>query len=213
MNIRELLFRGNPYDGFPIRDDSQVNGWNSRHPKLAELLHQIRPKLVLEIGSWLGASALFMAENTDAHILCCDTWLGAKEMWDNQADPERYQALKIEHGHPTIYLDFMSNVIKAGKQNQITPMPMPSSIGLKLLDAWDIRPDLIYVDGSHDFQDCLQDIKLSMALRPRIICGDDFYSWPDVGRAVHSWLPDAHKEEDGFWYVDTQNRASSAAIE
>jgi hypothetical protein len=212
MNIRERLFQTDPYLDFPVRE-SEVRGWNSEHPKLKEILHQIQPRNILEIGTWLGASAIFMARNSQAHLVCLDTWLGAQEMWENQADPERYGALRIEHGYPTIYRDFMSNVIREGFQDRITPMPLPSSIGLKLLESWKFRPDLIYVDGSHSFEDCREDVKLSMVLGPRIICGDDFHSWPEVGRAVSSWLPDVQVEESGFWWVDTRNRISSAAIE
>lgn len=212
MTIRERLYREDPYLNFHIRD-SNLNGWNSRHPKLSELIKETKPELILEIGTWLGASALFMAENCDAHILCLDTWLGALEMWENQDDPERYKALRIENGYPTIFRDFMSNVISAGKQSQITPMPMPSSIGLRLLGKWNVTPDLIYIDGSHDYEDCLSDIKLSFCLNPRIVCGDDFHSWPGVGRAVKKWIPDAHVNQDGFWWVDRCNRVSSPAIE
>lgn len=210
--IRERLFERDPYEGFDLRD-SQLNGWNSRHPKLAELLQLISPSLVVEVGSWLGASALFMAEHTDAHILAIDTWLGAAEMWDNKGDPERYQALVIEYGHPTIYFDFLSNILIAGKRSQITPWPIPSNIGLKLLNQWGYRPDLIYIDGSHDYQDVRSDISLSAQLFPRIICGDDYHSWAGVKQAVNEWFPDARKEEDGFWWIDRANRVTSAAIE
>lgn len=212
MNIRELLFRTDPFENFPVRE-SELNGWNSRHPKLAELIQEIKPKTIVEVGTWLGASALFIAEHTDAKIYCIDTWLGAQEMWDNQGDPERYGALKIEHGVPTIYRDFMSNVIRAGKQHQITPMPMPSTIGLRLLNSWNVHPDLVYIDGSHEKTDVLMDIKLSFQLHPRIVCGDDYWSWVGVREAVDNWIPDAHKEADGFWWVDRMNRASSGAIE
>lgn len=212
MTIRERLYRDDPYRDFPIRE-SQLNGWNSRHPKLGELIQETQPKLILEIGTWLGASALFMSENSNAHILCLDTWLGASEMWENQADPERYEAMRIEHGYPTIFFDFMSNVIRSGKQSQITPMPMPSNIGLRLLDKWNVTPDLIYIDGSHQYEDVLSDIQLSFCLNPRIVCGDDFHSWTGVGRAVKKWIPDAHVEKDGFWWVDRKNRVSSPAIE
>lgn len=213
MNIRELLFHQNPYDNFIPNPDSQLNGWNSRHPRLAELIADTNPRLILEIGSWLGASALFMAENTDAHILCLDTWLGALEMWDDRFGPERKEALRLKNGYPTIYQEFLSNVVRARKQDQITPMPMPSSIGLRLLSGWNISPDLIYIDASHEKADVMQDIRLSMALRPRIICGDDYHNWEGVRKAVNECLPDAHKRVDGFWWVDTHNRVSSPAIE
>lgn len=212
MTIRQLLYTTDPYLNYPVRD-SEVRGWNSRHPKLGELIRLINPRLIVEVGSWLGASALYMTEHTDANIVCLDTWLGAGEMWKNHDDPERYLSLKIEHGQPTVMRDFMSNVIRAGKQDQITPMPLPSGIGLRLLEHWSVQPDLIYVDASHEFPDVVSDIRLSLNLRPRILCGDDFSIWEGVTRAVMQCVPDAHKEPNGFWWVDLQNRVSSAAVE
>jgi hypothetical protein len=90
---------------------------------------------------------------------------------------------------------------------------MPSTIGLRLLSVWNVRPDLIYVDASHAEEDVLLDLKGSLALRPRILCGDDYGVWDGVTRAVNKTLPDAWKGPYGFWWVDMQNRVSSAAIE
>lgn len=210
--IRDRLFDKDPYEDFEPRE-SEVRGWNSRHPKLGELLREIQPNLIVEIGTWLGASALYMSENTDAHILAVDTWTGAPEMWDNKNDPERYQALRIENGYPTIYRDFLSNVMRAGKQNQITPWPVPSSVALGLLNQWGYRPDLIYIDGDHSYPRVKEDISLSAQLFPRIICGDDYFSWHGVRKAVDNWFPDAEKTPEGFWWVDRANRKTNAAIE
>jgi len=210
--IRDILFEKDPYEGFQPRE-SEVRGWNSEHPKLGELIREIQPKLIVEIGSWLGASALYMAQHTDAEILCIDTWTGAPEMWTDRGDTERYQALKIEQGMPTIYLDFLSNVMRAGKTHQITPFPVPSTVGLTVIRKLGIKPDLIYIDGDHTYRNVQTDISMSCELRPRILCGDDFLSWPDVGRAVTKELPDRIVEKDGFWYVDMANRRTSGAIE
>ena len=210
--IRDILFEKDPYEGFQPRE-SEVRGWNSEHPKLGELIREIQPKLIVEIGSWLGASALYMAQHTDAEILCIDTWTGAPEMWTDRGDTERYQALKIEQGMPTIYLDFLSNVMRAGKTHQITPFPVPSTVGLTVIRKLGIKPDLIYIDGDHTYRNVQTDISMSCELRPRILCGDDFLSWPDVGRAVTKELPDRIVEKDGFWFVDMANRRTSSAIE
>lgn len=201
MTVREQLFTTDPYLDFPVRN-SQVAGWNSRHPKLGELIQEIQPMLILEIGSWLGASALFMAEHTDAEIVCCDTFTGAAEFWVDKEDPSRYLALKIEHGFPTVYRDFMSNVIWAGKQHQITPMPLPSAVGMEWLWLNKIRPDLIYVDGSHSYESTMSDIKWALRLSPKIICGDDNCSvWPGVQMAVeHHFGARAVVEPDSFWH-------------
>ena len=209
--LRDRIYQNDPYQGIELRP-LKLNGWNSRHPKLGELIREIQPKLIVEVGTWMGASALYMSEHTDAEILCIDTWLGSPEMWGNQADPERYQSLDIQAGYPTIFRQFQSNVVHHGKAHQITPFPVPSNIGLSLLNEWGIKPDLIYIDGDHTEAAVKQDISLSAQLFPRIICGDDFGSWHGVTAAVKKWFPDANSD-NGFWYVDRQNRVTSAAIE
>lgn len=201
MTIRDRLYITDPYLDFPVRE-SQVRGWNSEHPKLAELIQEIQPKLILELGSWLGASALFMAKYTDAEIVCCDTFTGAAEFWTDKMDPERYQALRIEHGMPTVYRDFMSNVIAAGKQHQITPLPVSSLVGMELFEIWGIAPDLIYIDSSHSYQSVFSDISCAKRIAPKVICGDDYNEvWPGLVGAIDYLLPHRAVEVDSFWWV------------
>ena len=86
----------------------------SRHesPAFRELVLQARPKLIVEVGTWKGASAIRLAEEVEsaglaAQILCIDTWLGALEFWTAQDDPERYQSLQLKHGWPQVFYQFM----------------------------------------------------------------------------------------------------------
>lgn len=210
--IRHLLHATDPYDGFePF--DSEVQGWNSEHPKLAELILEIQPKLVVELGSWRGASALWMAKHTDAEIVCVDTWLGSAEMWTDHGDETRYKALKHRNGYPQVYFEFLSNAVKAGKAHQITPCPMPTTQALDLLLHWKIQPDLIYVDASHDFASVVSDIKRSQALWPRILCGDDYHHWDGVKRAVDHMLPTKTVEDSGLWWVDRSKGFNNASME
>lgn len=211
-SVRSLLHKTDPYLGFTPYD-SEVRGWNCQHPRLAELILEIEPSLVIEVGSWLGGSALWMAQHTDAEIVCIDTWTGAREMWTDTNDPDRYGALKHEFGFPTIYRDFLSNVVKAGKQDQITPFPVPSCVGLPALLDLKVRPDLIYIDGDHSFHSVRTDIGLALPLWPKIICGDDYYSWPQVGEAVRKSLPGHQVDENGFWWIDRTKMGGGAAAE
>lgn len=212
-SVRNLIHKTDPYLGFSPNYDSEVRGWNCRHPKLAELIREIKPSLIVEVGSWMGGSALWMAEHTSAEIVCIDTWTGAREMWTNTNDPDRYGALKHENGYPTIYRDFLSNVVKAGKQDQITPFPVPSSVGLPALLDLGVKPDLIYIDGDHSFNSVRMDIGLSTPLWPTVICGDDFYSWPQVGEAVKKSLPTYKVDEHGFWWFSRDMMNANAAAE
>lgn len=148
------------------------------------MIRQTNPSAIVEVGTWLGASALHMAGLCGAEIVCVDTWLGSKEMWDNFGD-SRHDQLQLRHGYPQLYYQFLSNVVHAGKQGQITPCPLPSLIAARLLLEKGARFDLCYIDASHDEEDVLADIAAWLPLlRPGgVLFGDDL-DWPSVDAAI-----------------------------
>src|SRR5690606_6142041 len=97
--VRPLLHRIDPYRDFPFDaypDDT--SGWGSDSRAFGELVEELRPQLILEVGTWKGGSALNLASHVqrldlDTEIVCIDTWLGALEMWTDLNDPARYGAL------------------------------------------------------------------------------------------------------------------------
>lgn len=171
------------YDGFepwPLN----VYGWHSDAPIFRRLIEETRPKQVLEVGSWVGASAIHMAEcakaaGLDTKILCVDSFSGAPEFWTKYAgEPDR--DLKLKHGYPQIYFQFLSNVVHSGFASTILPFPVPSSIGLRVLREKGFKADLIYVDASHEKEDVAHDLRGCYPLLPKtggVIFGDD-WSWP-----------------------------------
>lgn len=192
------LHQVNPYVDFPLADwPARVEGWNSTDAIFRELIQELNPQLIVEVGTWLGASALHMAgelarrqRNNAARIVCVDTWLGALEFWTKLDDPERHQMLRLRHGYPSVYYQFLANVIHAGAQNVIIPFPQTSLIAARWFAAKRVRPDLIYLDASHEEAD----VKADMAawfevLRPGgVLLGDDYSgAWPGVRAAVDDW--------------------------
>lgn len=200
MNIRSLIHHDDPYEGFDADAyPADVLGWNDHSAMFSQLARDAT--LIVEVGSWLGRSAITIADACpSAHIICIDTWLGAAEMWRDHNDPERFGQLRLKNGYPTIYYHFLANVVRAEKQDRITPFPLPSAIALRMIGKWCISPDLIYIDASHDFPDVMDDISAAMRLHPRVLCGDDYRHWPGVREAVDRLLPSANKNEDGFWW-------------
>lgn len=192
MNLNDL-HRLNPYANFPrdLYPPHPFAQWGSEDSNFAELIAKVQPKLIIEVGSWLGGSAIHMADlmsyfSWPYNIVCVDTWLGALEMWTDQTDETRYGALGLEFGYPTLYYTFLSNVIAAGHEDVIIPFPQTSLIAARWFTQKNIQADMIYLDGSHDYSDVVSDLMAYWSLvRPGgVLFGDDYYTWHDVGQAV-----------------------------
>ena len=52
---------GNIYEGIKPSGAETIQGWNSNNPAFRELIEKKRPKVIIEVGTWLGASAINMA--------------------------------------------------------------------------------------------------------------------------------------------------------
>ncbi|MEA3207948.1 MAG: hypothetical protein QOE70_1005 [Chthoniobacter sp.] len=190
-DLLRLLHRTDPYEGFDFQSHPlDLQGWGGESPAFRELISEIKPRLVIEVGSWKGASAVQMGlaieeANLPTTILCVDTWLGALEFWLDHHDPERYQSLQLRHGYPSVYSQFLANVCHRGLQKRIVPFPQTSSIAAVWLRKQGITAELIYVDGSHEEEDVYQDLCSYWELLAGggILFGDD-YAWDGVRLAV-----------------------------
>lgn len=187
-----LLHRVDPYEGFPYEDyPDDPSGWGSDSPAFAGILESVRPRrLVVEVGTWKGGSAITMARalrdlGSDARILCIDTWLGALEFWTDQDDASRYGALALRHGYPSVYYQFLANVCHAGLRDRIVPFPQTSATAALWLRCQGLSAEAIYIDGSHEEEDVYQDLAdYWEVLEPGgVIFGDD-YAWDGVRLAV-----------------------------
>lgn len=188
---RPCIFQQNdPYDGFTEYRPLDLQGWGSLDPMFADLLTQLRPRLIAEIGTWKGASAIHQAEISrklgfDCEIVCVDTWLGN---WQHRARPTGEGSISdlcLKSGYPMLYYQFLSNVILSGVDDIITPLPLPSLSAVKLFEHYKLRPNLVYIDADHEYESVSQDLPVWFErLAPGgILCGDDF-TWPGVERAV-----------------------------
>ncbi len=191
VDIRKLLHAADPYAGF---DATQIpldlHGWGSDSPAFRQLLTELKPRLAVEVGTWKGGSAIQMADliaelGLPTEILCIDTWLGALEFRTDHDDPERYRSLALKHGYPTVYYQFLANVVHRGHQARIIPFPQTSQTGALWLRWFDLRAGMIYIDGSHEEEDVYADLIASWEVLAAggAIFGDD-YGWDSVRLAV-----------------------------
>ena len=191
------LMGGNPYEGFDMAGRQlDVTGWQFRHPWFESIITQVKPRAILEVGTWKGASALLMANyarraNPQAEVLCVDTWLGShRVLWSN---PEYRRQLLLKNGYPQQYFQFLANVILSGMQDAVFPMPMTSYAATDILSASDLRFEVIYIDAHHDEDEVYSDIRRCWKLlRPGgTMFGDDYLvTEPGVVKAVNRFAAD-----------------------
>ncbi|MSP87766.1 MAG: class I SAM-dependent methyltransferase [Alphaproteobacteria bacterium] len=178
---------GNPFTTFPYRErQSDLQGWMDARSILFTAIERLRPELIVEVGTWKGASTVAMAQHMDklsvpGRIVCVDTWLGGVEhMLGNE---ENGNWLNLRWGWPHLYEQFLANVMYAGVAARIVPVPQTSHIAARLLGHLGLRPSLIYLDASHDFMDVAIDLQLHWVLLAPggILVGDDYtIHWPGV---------------------------------
>jgi hypothetical protein len=210
--LLERLFGRDPYADFPAEayplDD---RGFNLPEKALS-LVVEVRASRIIEVGTWKGRSAFFMADRLTAadvpfELVCVDTWLGSTERWYDEAVAcKREKALKLQHGRPGIYEQFIANVIKKGYARSIVPFPVPSTIAFKVLRKLGYTAQFVYIDGNHDQWDVAHDIRnYWQLLEPGgILCGDD-YTWSGVNAAVTEfvdrtgYLLERAPEEYSWW--------------
>lgn len=129
---------------------------------------------VLEVGSWLGKSAIWFARHvgTEGCVWTVDHFLGDPEILKTR------QAREI----PTLWEQFVSNCWDY--RGTIRPIKMSSSEALPLLAAGGAKPNLIYVDGAHDYENAFHDIMLSCLLWPTATIAGDDLAMPTVKDAA-----------------------------
>jgi predicted O-methyltransferase YrrM len=155
-----------------------VTGWGGTDIIFEDFVSRLKPKVAIEVGSWKGQSAITMAEackklKVDCAIICVDTWLGSEEHILRCS-----KELKRVYGYPTLYLQFLSNVVRRGVQDIIVPLPTTSLTAASVIANLRIKADLIYIDANHQYEAALADLAAFSPLLAEggVMFGHD-YSW------------------------------------
>lgn len=150
----------------PNLDVSVYPKWfNSRHDEFFRQLIPSDVSTIVELGSWVGFSTRWFAENTDCpDIVCIDTWAGSAE-------------------HSDFTQEQLDNLFKAFTQscwahrNKIIPLQMNTVQGMLKLKEYNVCKDveIVYVDASHQYEDVIVDIEMAWEIFPNAtLIGDDF---------------------------------------
>ena len=184
-----------PYHGFnPQSYTMDLQGWGADDAVFEEIISRCKPSLIVEVGTWKGASAIHMAELApESVIVCIDTWLGGLESYTGR-DGIAGDALNRVFGYPSLYFQFLANVCLCGKQRQIIPLPQTSQNGAAVLQHHGIKADLIYLDASHELFDVYLDLVAYSGCMTddAVLIGDDFSRDP-IQKAVGMYLQQSSK--------------------
>jgi hypothetical protein len=204
--IAALLHETSPYDGFDADDFAvDLQGWGSDHPILERTIAAVRPTVIVEVGTWKGASAIHMARivqrlGLDTIIICVDTWLGSPEHYLAR-QPGWRESLLMRQGFPHLYFTFLSNVVHAGVADIIVPLPNTSENAAVILREHGIRPEFVYIDAAHEEEPVYRDLKLywDILSDDGVLVGDDYMSWEGVTRAAHRFAIEVQRPLIGTW--------------
>lgn len=142
---------------------------------LTEVISHLGPrlKIAIEVGSYIGASSMFIAQSIPEHskLICIDSWL-----WDG---PKEH---KLFNNYDDVYLQFLSNIFHSNLANKISSLRMSSTSAAKFIN---VKADLIFIDAQHDYQAVKSDLEawLPHLTVDGIMCGDD-YNFDSVKKAV-----------------------------
>ena len=219
-DLRQLLYgNSDPYSTWPCRTEFPTYD-RYLHTHITEevidhLLDTCPEGLWLEVGSMYGGSAIKAAEmmrlrETKRPILCVDPFCGDVSMWEiNAADPE---LLDCEGSRVTILDKFIGNVISAGFQDAITPLPVTGTIGMRLLERFiedgkiDKGPSVIYLDSAHEWEETYIELKTAWRILDNggCIAGDDL-DWPAVKHDLRKFSQEIgvsiEERSGGQWMV------------
>jgi len=188
--LMRVLHGTDVYAGFVPDRPLDLQGWNGLHPALTEAVEELRPALVLDVGVWKGQSVACLAEAMrrvvpDSALLAIDTFLGSPEHWNRDREDRILDSLRLEHGWPGLYWQFLSNMVHSGHAERVVPLAQTSGNAAAILRRLRLRPDLVHIDAAHEYEPVRRDIAdYWELLRPGgLLVGDD-YAWPGVKRAA-----------------------------
>ncbi len=177
------------------------HGWFGNAAQLQELIETNEVKTVIEVGSWLGQSTIFIAKQlpSEGKVYAIDHWKGSSEHQPGMKSWEPFL--------PYLYEQFLSNVIAAGQTEKIIPIRLSSLEAARVVT---VQPDLIYLDGDHSTAGLYSDLCVwyPFVENGGILCGDD-WRWESVRKAVRAFASQKRlkiEASNNFWRLTERKK-------
>lgn len=209
--LQRKLFATDVYAGFTPSLPEDLQGWNSQHPALERELLARRPRVVIDVGVWKGGSTIYMAKHLKAQsingaVIAIDTFLGSPEHWNHERPDRIFEDLKLRHGWPSLYWQFLSNIVHEEVSTFVVPLAQTSENAAVILKRLGVRAGVIHIDAAHEYGAVLRDARQYWdLLEPGgILIGDD-HPWPEVARAARDFATEVGlpvRVEDPKWLIE-----------
>lgn len=184
-----------PYNEIEILPSYYFDERPLNYKELDDLIKNNNISIIVELRSFLGASAVHMADYIPPYgkIFCVDPWSEKTELHNAEGE-------NVLYFPPALYRQFLSNVIQAGSTDKIIPVRMTSQNAAKTLTVF---PHLVFVNSSHDEKCVYPDIKnwYAKLAEKGIICGDGWIN-PKIQRSVIRYAKEnniAINSSGNFW--------------
>jgi len=177
-------------------DLNGIPGWfpQENADQLERLIAEYQVKSVIEIGSFLGLSAVWFAHRVD-QVFCIDRWY---EEQDWESENNLVATLRRWELPRDIFPLFRENVMRSGVWHKICPVRGHSRYVAGRVPS----VDLVYIDGDHTREGAQSDIEIYQEKARRVICGDDYQRHPEFGviEAVDKLMP-GRQVSGRFWWA------------
>lgn len=164
-----------------------VPGWFNHPEALLSLVERVRPRRMVEVGTWLGASAIpaaRMLSSWGGRLYCVDTWDGS-----------------AEHAEGDVKNLFARCAQNIGRYN-LKNVTLHRESSANAATDWPFSVNFAYIDASHEEHDVAMDLMgwWAHVLPGGIMAGDDYGNpdYPGVTRAWDWFVKDNRFGEPGW---------------
>ncbi len=166
-----------------IKDISDEIGGLDYRDLYSYVVHRYNNAKFVEIGSFRGASAVFMGtlilnNNKNIKLYCVDPWEDSEEAKKTQ--PPRNELID----NIGVYNDFLKNIEEV--KSCVFPIRKPSTIAVEGFENNDL--DFIFIDGDHSYEAVSSDLNIwwPKLKDGGIIAGHDFWA-SQIYQAVYDF--------------------------
>jgi GR25 family glycosyltransferase involved in LPS biosynthesis len=206
LSIQELP---EPYNQLSEILPFNNHGWDSNANHMQMIVDKFQPKIVVELGSWLGKSTCHIAKllPKDGKVYAIDHWLGSQ-------DHQNSLTTDVQKLLPVLYEQFLSNVVHEYLTDKIIPWRMTTDEAAQKMRSEKRKIDLIYLDASHDEMSVYNDLCnwYPFVRKSGVLCGDDWSrgkGFP-VRKAVKRFARENRLEiinlGSSFWYLQKNKK-------